>query len=73
MRDFRYYVYRYIDRNDMQIKYVGITNDIHGRDGQHRNGDDWYSYGDWLLEYFEVPNEQIAYNWETCMYCYWIR
>ncbi len=47
------YVYKYTDKNDDMVKYVGITNDLTKRVREHKR-DKWSVEGDWQIDYFEV-------------------
>lgn len=50
-----YYVYRYTDKTDGIIKYVGIvygkTRELAQRINEHKK-DRWYKNGDWQIDYF---------------------
>lgn len=51
-------VYRYIDVNDGQIKYIGICNNgtLPGRHRGHMN-DDWFKRGEYVCEYIKLRNQ----------------
>lgn len=53
-------VYRYIDKDTEQIKYVGIvhgiTRTLRQRVYEHKKYDEWPSTADWKIEYIEMPN-----------------
>jgi len=52
------YVYRYTDKNDDAVKYVGIIkneSNFPKRFEQHRR-DSWFPDGNWLIEYVEVDS-----------------
>ena len=52
------YIYKYTDKNDGLVKYVGIIrNDTNfpRRFTQHWR-DEWFSKGDWQIEYCEFPS-----------------
>lgn len=56
------FVYRYTDRNDGKVKYVGIIkkdSNFPGRFAGHKS-DDWADEGDWKIEFFRVPTQSDA-------------
>lgn len=63
----KHIVYRYIDKTDGIIKYVGIT----GKDGLksriccHKSQDDWKLLGAWKIECFECENKSEAEAFES--------
>ena len=59
------YVYRYIDKNDGIIKYVGITNNIDKRVEQHLMYTDPLCGGEWRIEYIEGLTRAEADMLET--------
>lgn len=61
-------VYRYIDLNDMQVKYIGIvtgkTRCLEGRLREHRTKDEWTT-GIYTVEYFLVNSKTDAEAFES--------
>lgn len=56
------YVYRYIDRENNEVKYIGIIaleSNFPRRFKQHE-GDEWYKNGNWLIEYIKVDSRTDA-------------
>lgn len=56
------YIYKYKDKNDDLIKYVGIIksdSNFPKRFIQHKS-DDWYKSGEWEIQYAKVPTRTDA-------------
>lgn len=56
------YVYRYVDKKDGEVKYIGIINNDSNfpqRFNQHIN-DEWNDKGEWSIEYIEVNSRTDA-------------
>ena len=59
------YVYRYIDKADNIIKYIGIVcrdteNALERRIYEHANNDSWCQGKSWKIEYITVPTKNDA-------------
>lgn len=63
----KHIVYRYIDKTDGIIKYVGITREgrINQRMAVHEVQDKWKYDGVWRIEYFECENKSEAEAYES--------
>lgn len=63
----RTFVYRYIDKEDGIIKYVGIVKSdrLKKRILDHRYADKWQSKHLWRIEYIECANQSEAEAWES--------
>ena len=61
------YVYRYIDKLDDIIKYVGIvvSQKLRDRVRQHKYQDIWCTSSDFKIQYFEVKTRCDAEMWEA--------
>lgn len=58
-----YYVYKYTDKSDEIIKYIGITNCIERRIKQHT--EEWAQQSNYRIEYFECNNRSQAEAYES--------
>ena len=63
----KYIVYRYIDKTDGIIKYVGISREgmFKQRIAMHASKDKWKYRGAWRIEYFECDNQSEAEAFES--------
>lgn len=63
----KYIVYRYIDKTDNIIKYVGIAcpNGLKSRMRCHKSQDYWKYEGAWRIEIFECENKSEAEAFES--------
>lgn len=63
----KHIVYRYVDKTDGIIKYVGITcrDRLKKRIYCHRSQDDWRLDGAWKIEGFECENKSEAEAFES--------
>lgn len=63
----KYIVYRYIDKTDNVIKYVGISHKdgFKGRIYSHQSQDTWKHEGAWKIEFFECENKSEAEAFES--------
>ena len=64
------YVYRYTDKEDGIIKYVGIVcrdseNALMNRIKEHANNDKWCVGKTWKIEYIIVPTKNDAHSLES--------
>lgn len=60
-------VYRYTDKNDGIVKYIGIVHkgDLEKRLNQHMLQDYWYLDGLWKVDYFECDTRSEAEAFES--------
>lgn len=70
------FVYKYIDKSDGIVKYVGIVcregNDaLKKRIKEHLNADEWASTHNWFLEYIEVKTKGDAHALEGHFIAYY--
>lgn len=70
------FVYRYIDKADGVVKYVGIVcrncdNALHKRIKEHFNSDDWAKLFNWRVEYIEVKTKGDAHALEGHLISYY--
>lgn len=63
----KHIVYRYIDKTDGIVKYVGITREssMRQRFCVHAAKDKWKHKGAWRIEYFECENKSEAEAFES--------
>lgn len=60
-------VYRYIDKKDGIVKYIGIVykQSLQKRMQDHASNDDWCKNGSWVIEYFECETKSEVEAFEA--------
>ncbi len=62
------YIYRYIDKKDMIVKYIGIVHNnnrtLEQRIKEHAK-DKWYIGKDWMIEYVKLATRSEAEAFES--------